>query len=512
LPSTLPGIIFPVEATPNEDVVVVWVGAIARGCVALVALSFIPVASVSAGVRIEWIAPAYEPGDAPGLPAHPMAVDALGNVVVAAIANDAGQWSYRTTKFGPDGTRKWRVIAGGATDAFAQAVAVDAAGNVYVTGRSLRPGGTDYLTIKYAPEGTELWRRTAAAGPLLAASPAAMAVDPLGNVYVTGSTGGPLFGEIFTVKYDGAGTELWGVLTDRGSSLGETARAIAVDAGGNVYIAGASTYAYDPGEFFASTTSLIVKYEPSGVLAWKRTYGGEVAGSVGVAVDGMGDIYVVANDSRGGSSVLHMPDIVLSKLDPAGGVHWRRRATSTAGAPPFEDGSEAAALALDALGNAYINGMFRRWPTSAYSPALLTLAYDAAGVERWRKTYPSSVGTAIVLDPGGNAIAAGYDASAAAIIKYGPGGAELWKISGTGAGGASTLKSASTLAPGPDGALYVGGAGYDPERPLGLVIQKLVEVADAPAVSQVPAPRGALLVLLGLAVAGLGWRTGARRR
>ena len=509
--STLPVIIFPVEATPNEDVFVVGLGAIGRGCVALVALCFIPVAAVSAGVRIEWIAPAYEPGDAPGLPAHPMAVDALGNVVVVAIANDAGRWSYRTTKFGPDGTRTWRVIAGGATDAFAQAAAIDPAGNIYVTGRSLRPGGTDYLTVKYAPDGAELWRRTAAAGPLLAVSPAAMTVDPLGNVYVTGSTGGPLFGEIFTVKYDGAGTELWGVLTNRGSSLGETARAIAVDAAGNVYVAGASTYAYFPADDVAYTTSLIVKYDTTGALAWRRTYGGEFAGGVGIAVDGLGDVYVVANDSRQ-DSVVRTPDIVTSKLDPAGDILWRRRATSTAGALPYEDGSQAAALALDAVGNVHVTGTFWRMPISGYGVSFLTLAYDAAGGERWRKIYPSSAGTAIVLDAGGNAIAAGYDTSAAAIIKYGPGGAELWKIGMTAAGGASTLRAASTLAAGPDGALYVGGAGYDPERPLGLVIQKLVEVADASAASQVPAPRGALLVLLGIAVAGLGWRAGARRR
>jgi len=71
--------------------------------------------------------------------------------------------------------------------------------------------------------------------------PVAMAVDASGNVYVTGtSDGSGTYGDYATVKYDSSGTALW-VARYNGPENGEdNARAVTVDASGNVYVTGAS--------------------------------------------------------------------------------------------------------------------------------------------------------------------------------------------------------------------------------------------------------------------------------
>jgi hypothetical protein len=82
-----------------------------------------------------------------------------------------------------------------------------------------------------------------------------VAVDASGNVYVAGYTEGALpgqtnlgemgFSDAFVRKYDAAGDELW--TRQCGTSGYDWAYGVAVDASGNVYVAG-STYGTLPGQ------------------------------------------------------------------------------------------------------------------------------------------------------------------------------------------------------------------------------------------------------------------------
>jgi len=69
-----------------------------------------------------------------------------------------------------------------------RAVAIDAQGNVYLTGYtiSLRDDTIDALLIKYTPAGELLWEKSWGRNDMDRAE--AVAIDAQGNVYLAGST------------------------------------------------------------------------------------------------------------------------------------------------------------------------------------------------------------------------------------------------------------------------------------------------------------------------------------
>lgn len=187
--------------------------------------------------------------------AYDIAVDASGNVYVTGSSYGAEANSrpdYATIKYDSSGNQLWvrRYNGPENRDDVAEAVAVDTFGNVYVTGRSIGVRGMvrvdyDYVTIKYDANGDQLWLRRYDGPKKYSSDQAeAIALDGLGHVYVTGSSG--------TIIYDTDGNQLqlW---------TGYNGNAMTADRSGNIYVVGYITqkgtrYPYEHGDF------LTVKY------------------------------------------------------------------------------------------------------------------------------------------------------------------------------------------------------------------------------------------------------------
>ncbi len=119
---------------------------------------------------------------------------------------------------------------------------LDNYGNVYVTGRSYQFGSyLEYTTIKYDNSGVEQWV-AAYDGYIFGSDYAtAIAVDPSGNIFVTGySTGGNYYNDYATVKYDNNGSKQWVGIHDGSANTNDKAMAIAIDQLGNIYVTGYS--------------------------------------------------------------------------------------------------------------------------------------------------------------------------------------------------------------------------------------------------------------------------------
>lgn len=204
-----------------------------------------------------------------------VAMDGRGNIYVAEVNKD------QIEKFGRDGKRlaRWGQPGSAPGQLSRPAkVALDALGNVYVTEPTEGSRGNDRIQ-KFSPDGVPLaqWG-THGSGPGQFDHPVGIALDRQGNIYVVDRDNS----RVQKLSPDGQPLAQWG---SRGTSPGELNLPydIAVDAGGYVYVS--DVY-----------NSRIQKFSATGqpLAQWGRAGSGpgEFTQLRGVLVDAQGYIYV----------------------------------------------------------------------------------------------------------------------------------------------------------------------------------------------------------------------------
>ena len=204
-----------------------------------------------------------------------LAVDRQGNAYLTGSSFDSGvDWDFVTVKYDANGNQVWirRYNRLGNSNDYARAIAVDGHGNVYVTGASTGSGtGYDYATVKYDANGNQVWIRRYNGLNNRDDNAHAIAVDSHGNVYVVGAADGGCT----MVKYDSHGNELWIV---RHQSLSPHQMMVDDDQG-SVYVMGSSVGG-----------STVVRYDSNGSELW-TVYRPQVEARA-LAIDAQGNVYV----------------------------------------------------------------------------------------------------------------------------------------------------------------------------------------------------------------------------
>jgi len=342
------------------------------------------------------------------------------------------------------------------------AIAVDGGGNVYVTGSSAGDvTNLDYVTIKYDASGTELWVARYN-GPGNGADVASsINLDGQGNVYVTGWSNPLQFGmnyDFATIKYNSLGVQLW-VARYNGPDNGEDrAYSLAVDGLGNVYVTGES---YSIATTYDYTT---IKYDALGVQQWVQTYAGP-PGSVSfdqataLAVDGQGNVYVTGrSDSTG-------PDYATIKYDPSGIQQWVARYNRFEAQINTND--IPSSIALDMQGNVYVTGYSQGVLSDQYCTIKYDPSGFRQWVQLYEGTGPDTIGqheaNAIVVSASGNVSVTGLSRGSGTIddygtVTYGSTGVEEWAAGYNGPG--NSQDNAHAIAVDPQGNVYVTGESY----------------------------------------------------
>ena len=332
-------------------------------------------------------------------------------------------------------------------------LATDTNGNVYVTGISYGiETSVDYLTIKYDPEGRILWTARYD-GPYHAPDyPQDIAVDPEGNVYVTGQTYVALYLRYATIKYDSEGNELWVAIYNSGG-MQDRATALAVDAEGNVYVTGASYNAKENEDY------VTVKYDRNGVGLWVKRFDGTGERHdepTAIALDGSGNIYITGWSE--GEQVTSL-DYATVKYDPEGNEIWVARYNG-----PGNSSDAARDIAVDGEGNVYVTG---ESGMGAFAWDYATIKYSVNGDSLWVRQYDGpgnmdDLAVALELDAAGNVIVTGRSDSGLnedyATVKYDLDGNLLWVSRYAGPGNGQDR--AVGVAIDEIGNVYVGGWSY----------------------------------------------------
>lgn len=335
-------------------------------------------------------------------------------------SSGAGKDAF-VTKFGPGGQMLWATYYGGSSQDEGRDLCTDAAGNVYVVGEAssddfplFDPGGgafmdningaissSDGFVLKFDNAGVLLWG-TYLGGTKGWDSANGVAVDKLGNIYVTGATGSTNFpyvdpadgrfmktysagNDAFLCKFTPALILEWA--TYMGGVRDDVAYAIATDNNNNVFITGATASnsqfpKKDPGlpAFYQGANAVntiqdafIFRFDASGTMTWGTFYGGTKNDmGLDIAVSNAGNVFV-----KGATSSFDFPiydpgmawmqssfkggsyDAFLLKFTNAGERLWATYIGGNGNDQSAESGttsSNRTGLAVDNLENVFVVG------------------------------------------------------------------------------------------------------------------------------------------------------------
>jgi hypothetical protein len=301
-----------------------------------------------------------------------MAIDKAGNIYITGGSEGDGTLNdVVTIKYSNTGVRQWVARYNGpgnpAEHAFGRnSIKVDNNGNVYVMGMtSTENNMQDYLTIKYNSQGVQQWVQYYNGPGDDFDWPFAMALEPVtGDVYITGFTQLVNSSAYATVKYNSAGVQQWARTYHEPTKVGQ-ARAIALDAQGNVCVTGYNTLGF-------VTSCVTIKYDASGVQQWTASYtqGNASCVPLAMAIDKFGNIYIT------GSGYFTL------KYNNEGVQQWVQ--TQNDNAPGSY--AEGRSLALDDEGNVYVTG-YTDSAGAHLNRNYITIKYNPAGVQQWVQRY-----------------------------------------------------------------------------------------------------------------------------
>jgi uncharacterized delta-60 repeat protein len=286
-----------------------------------------------------------------------VAVDAEDKILVTGHLRESRD-GFHTFKLDASGKTLWMRTHKMGRGGQAAGVAVDPMRNVIVCGSATVGASPGFYTVKYNPNGTKLWERYYG---LTSGEARGVATDFASNIIVTGVSvlRDPDF---FTLKYDSSGNLLWAKREDWGRS--DSARGIAVDGHGNIFVAGSVFNTERQNSDFA-----VLKYSPLGQLLWKRTYdsGGEDR-VTNMAADRSGFIAVTGSTKKSGQ----LADFLTVKFDTEGRILWSQSTNGGVDETPND-------VALDSLGRVIVVGLSKQSSSSDG----FAVAYSAQGEQLW---------------------------------------------------------------------------------------------------------------------------------
>jgi hypothetical protein len=260
-------------------------------------------------------------------------------------------------KFDSSGNLIWARQFGTTKGDGAWGVSADGAGSVYAAGYTFGSLGgpnvfsdRDAFLSRFDDAGNLLWSRQLGTTSQLDQA-LGVTADKLGNVFISGETTGDLAGpnaggnDAFVSKYDSTGNLIW--TRQLGTSADDRGSGVSADGLGNVYVSGETGGALN-GNSVGNTDAFLGKYDSQGNLLWLRQAGTRDDDfGAGVSVDSSGSVYLTGTIGE----IVGKPtdDAFVSRYDSAGNLLWTRQIGTTS-----IDNSYA--VSADGHGNVYASG------------------------------------------------------------------------------------------------------------------------------------------------------------
>jgi len=304
-------------------------------------------------------------------------VDASGNSYVVGSSYNGSQFNIITVKYDPVGAELWNVTHDGLASGFDEAVGlvIDGSGDVIIAGQhQVSAADFDIFAKKLnGNTGATIWTYSHPGTPNFDQM-RDLAIDGNDNVIIAGGLQyGGANTDFVTLSISASGALNWSQ-TYSNSTNRDFASAVAVDAANSVYVTGESYNGTNGLDYYT------IKYNSAGVVQWSRRFDGvtqsDRPSAITIANDG--SVYVAGASYR---SLNDDDDIMLLKMNNAGGVVWNRVIGGT-------DGSDdkATSIITDPLNNIYITGSVKNLGNGE---DYYVARYRPNGDFHWDYTYQS---------------------------------------------------------------------------------------------------------------------------
>lgn len=238
--------------------------------------------------------------------------------------------------------------------------------------------------------------------------------DNLGNVYSAGTIQSSTGSDCILIKHDSKGNVIWQkIYNNATANMNDGVNSIELDQSGNIYLCGSTFY------FESAIDYLLIKYDSSGSLIWKREFADTVIWNKDTSfyvddriqdmtIDGLGNLYLTG-------------DAGTVKYDSDGNFQWR-----------VDHDYHIESISADADGNVYLTGFLHNglpYPTA--SRDCITMKYNTSGVQQWLSVYQrpgtsDEQGQDIFIDAPGNVYVCGFSGVSFMTIKYNASGNQQW--------------------------------------------------------------------------------------
>jgi len=388
------------------------------------------------------------------------ALTVLGQTPASAEQNDAPQWIRQFGTSGHDHSNAMTLDGNG------NLYVTGYTGGTFSGQKS--SGGADAYLAKYDRHGQQQWvRQFGSSGNDYGF---ALATDGSGNLYVSGMTSGTFAGaessgstDVYIAKFDAEGALQW--TRQFGTADRDYGLDITADAEGNLYVTGYTYATFDDNQGFGERDAYLAKYDSKGVCQWVYQFGSAGADyGASVAVDAKGDVYVAGHTSGNLSSQgTGGMDAYVAKFRSKGILQWIRQSGT-------KGNDYGISVAVAEQGTVYVGGyttgVFPGEKGQGGGDTYVT-QYTTDGQQKWTRQFGTAskdIGRDMAVDRKGDLYISGYTdgtfagaknygASDAYIVKYGSDGTRQWVRQY----GTASADSSLAIAADPAGNLYVGG-------------------------------------------------------